>query len=313
MSGERRWVSDAFAPIGVAAMGGKMLGFDDIKIRNALGIAYTQCSGSAQSGIDGVYTNFLLQGLAAKAGILSIMLADQGFTGVKDILEGIAGLFPLYVHVEHPPAWLTADLGKRFFGSEVSIKPYPTCKFTHAAIYGTLELAKEHKIKADDVEMVTVHTSSFGSTLCGGETKILPENVVAGQMSYYYTVATALVKGRVFAESFTDEAIKDPETLSLSKKIEVVVDPEIDKLQTHICPQVVDIKTKDGRHYKKRVEFVKGHPNNPMSVAECFQKFKDCASFSVKPLPNSNINKIRQLVEHMDELDDVTTILRYLA
>lgn len=62
-----------------------------------------------------------------------------------------------------------------------------------------------------------------------------------------------------------------------------------------------------------RVEFVKGHPRNPMSMAECFEKLKNCARFSVKPLSKGNIDKIHQSVEHLDELDDVTTILQYLG
>lgn len=307
------WIAETFAPIAVAAMGGKMLGFGKTKTLNAMGIAYSQCSGNVQPNLEGVLTVRLQQGLGAKAGILSIALADQGFTGPKDILEGKYGLYSLYSRGEYAPEVLMAELGKRFEGNNSSIKSYPCCRHTHAPIDRALELTKEQRLKADDIEQVIIRTNQYGYNLCGGEGKILPQNVVDAQFSFYYAVATALVKNKVFIEDFTQEAIRNPQVLAMARRVKVIVDAGKEKLHKLIPPVDIEIDTKDGKHYKKTVEFAKGHPQNPMSMSECAQKLKNCARFSAKPLPERNIDRIYQLVEHLDELDDVTVILENLG
>ncbi len=110
---EGGWASETPAPLAVALMGGKLLGFDDEKTLNAMGIAYAQCSGNLQAHAEGVSVVRLQQGLSAMSGILGIMLAEQGFTGPKDMLEGQFGYYILYMHGEYQPRVLTRDLGKR--------------------------------------------------------------------------------------------------------------------------------------------------------------------------------------------------------
>jgi 2-methylcitrate dehydratase PrpD len=294
-------------------MGGRLLGFDNAELHNSLGIAYAQCSGNAQANLEGALTVRLQQGLGARAGIMSLVLADEGFTGAKDILEGSYGLYPLYMHGQFDPEALTGALGKRFESSNSSIKPYPSCKFTHAAINSVLELAGKNKVTADDVDEITIHTSSYNRAICGGETKISPQTIPDAQFSYYYTVATALLKGKVFIEDFTKEAINDPDVLALARKVKVVVDPDKDKLQSLMSPTDIEIRTKDGKRYRKSMEFVKGHPKNPMSMAEVVEKFEKCARFSAKPLSDANISKVSRLVEHFEDLDDATVVLGCLT
>ncbi|MFC2059914.1 MmgE/PrpD family protein [Chloroflexota bacterium] len=315
---DRGFLSETFAPIPVAAMGGKMLGFDEITTLNAMGIAYAQCPGNSQAHIEGALTVRLQQGLGAQAGILSIMLADQGFTGAKDILEGKYGIYSVYGDGQYTPEVLTPEeLDKHLYCSTVSTKAYPCGRHTHAAICGALQLAEEHKITDDNIEKVTISTSSRAYDMCGsGERKVVPQTVPDAQFSYYYTVATALVKGRLLIEDFVEEAIGNPQVLAMARKIKVVVDPEKSNLKGvagGICPIDIEIESKDGKHYKKHVEFARGSPKNPMDWAEIIQKLEDCARFSAKPLPDKNIDNIIQMVADLDKLDDVTTILEYLG
>ena len=310
---EGGWSSETPAPLAVAMMGGKMLGFDEEKMLNSMGIAYAKCAGNIQAHTEGALTVRLQQGFSAMSGILSLMLADEGLTGAKDILEGKYGFYSLYMRGHYRPEVLTKEIGKRFEISNVSIKPYPCCKFTHTPIFGALQLVKEHRIISDSIRKVTIATNSYGNTICGGERKIVPRNVPDAQFSYYYTVATALVKGRVFIDDFTEDAIRNEQVLSVARLIEVVIDPEKDKLELALPPIDIEIETKDGNRYKKTVKSVKGHPDNPMSFTDLTQKLKDCARFSATPLSNENIDKIGQSVEHLEEVDDVTTILKFIV
>lgn len=310
---EGGWSSETPAPLAVAMMGGKILGFDEEKICNSLGIAYAKCSGNIQAHTEGALTVRLQQGFGSMSGILAIILADKGLTGAKDILEGKYGYYSLYMRGNYNPEVLTKDIGKRFEISNVSTKPYPSCKYTHTAIFAALQLAQENRIKSDDIKKVTITTNSHGYTLCAGERKIAPQSVPDAQFSYYYTIAVALVNGKVFIEDFTKDAIKNDEVLSMARKIEVFTDPNKDNLESVLSPIDIKVETRDGNSYKKSVESVKGHPDNPMSFADLTKRLKDCAVFSARPLSKESINKVSQLVENLEEINDVTTILKYLV
>lgn len=99
----------------------------------------------------------------------------------------------------------------------------------------------------------------------------------------------------------------------MAQKVEVTVDPEKDKLKSTLSPVDIDVETKDGRYYKKSVVSVKGHPDDPMSFSELTQRIQDCAAFSARPLNRENVNKVGQLIENLQEIDDVTTIVQYLV
>src|SRR5687767_6014189 len=95
---------------GLAA--GKLLKLDADGLRNALGIAFHQAGGSAQSMRDGVLSKRLGPGFAARNAVLSAFLAADGLTGTVRTLEGNAGLFSLYERDEVEPEALTGGLGE---------------------------------------------------------------------------------------------------------------------------------------------------------------------------------------------------------
>ena len=81
----------------------RLLKLDAEGMRNALGMAFHQTSGSAQSMRDGVLSKRLGAGFAARCAVLGAFLAADGLTGTRRTLEGNAGLFALYERdeVEH--------------------------------------------------------------------------------------------------------------------------------------------------------------------------------------------------------------------
>jgi 2-methylcitrate dehydratase PrpD len=255
----------------------------------------------------------LQQGLGAMSGVLSLILAKKGFTGAKNIFEGQYGLYSLYFRGVFNRKALIDELGERFEGTNVSIKPYPCCRYTHAPIHTTIEIVKRYDIKIEKIKEIRIGTSSYGYKLVGeGNTKYYPQNPVDAQFSIPYTVSTGLIKGDVFIGDFTEKAIRTPKILALAQKVKTVVDPNIDKINAVVTPSRVDIETNDGRHYSEYVEFAKGHPKNPMSWPECIEKFRKCNSFSANPLPQVNIDRIIDMIDRLEQVDDVTKIIRLL-
>jgi len=310
---ETGWVSETWGPLAVAALGGKLLGFDEAMIRNSLGIAYARLCGNAQVYSESSYTGRLQQGFAGEGGVLATVLADHGLKGVDEILEGRFGLYPLYFKGEYLPERLLADLGKRFEGANVSLKLYPVYGGGQSAVHACIELAKKHNIKADNVRKITIFVSTHMKDSFGSEQKRIPKSIPEAQFSLYYGPAVGLLNRRLWLDAFTEEAIARPEVLEMCQRIDVIVDPKKDELGVLVPPASVKIETEDGKHYEMQVEFVPGHPMNPFSWADVNKKLKECVSWSAKPLSSQNIEKISHQVENLEELDDVTVILDCLA
>jgi 2-methylcitrate dehydratase PrpD len=80
-----------------------------------------------------------------------------------------------------------------------------------------------------------------------------------------------------------------------------------------MLPAVVEIKTKGGRVYSKRVNLVYGHPQNPMSWEDLIQKFRDCASYSAKPIPKENIDQVIEKITKLEGVRDMRKIVSLVA
>src|SRR3954470_1985790 len=112
------------ASLGAASL----LKLDAEGMRNALGMAFHQTSGSAQSMRDGVVSKRLGAGFAARSAVMGAFLAADGLTGTRRPLEGNAGLFALYERGEVDIDLVTEKLGTRWRITDYSFKPYPCCR-----------------------------------------------------------------------------------------------------------------------------------------------------------------------------------------
>lgn len=311
------WVAETAAPIALGMVCGMLLDFDKEKMINAAGIGYAQSSGNLQAYLDGALTIRLQQGLAARAGIFAALLAEKGFTGAKYPLEGPHGFYNTYCKGNYDRNALLEDLGKVFEGAKISIKPYPCCKHVHGAIYGASELVRENGIKLEDIEEITTRLHSRAEITDSPEKKI-PRSVVDAQFSVYYAVATALLKGDFSLEDLREEAFKNPQTLALANKVRAIRDPELDKVHGLVGPTLVEIKDKDGNVYKKGVNFdggpfVKGHPENPMSFEEVSGKFQKLTKYSAKPIRVGKAQEVIRMVNELENLQDVSSIVERLV
>jgi len=309
---ETGWCSETLGPLVVAALGGKLLGFDEDQIRDALGLAYARLCGNAQVYSEGAHTGMLQNGFAGEGGVLATVLADHGLKGPEEVLEGRFGLFPLYLSGEHSPELFLTEMGRQFEGANVSIKLYPVYGGGQAAVYACIELAKKHDIKPDDVHEVTISSNTHMKDNFGTEKRRFPQTIPEALFSLYYGPAVGLLQRKVWLDDVSEQAIVRPEVLEMCRKITVVADPEKDAAAL-IPPTDVEIKTKDGKRYTMHVGVMPGNPGSPLSWADVVQKLKDCVPWSAKPLPSERIEEMSQMVERLEKLDDVTVILDYLT
>ena len=109
-------IVDKFGTVAIAA---KLMGLNERQITNAFGIILDQLAGSFQAINDGSHNFKLGQGLAARDGIISAEMAQKGWIGVNDPLQGKYGYFTLYCKGSDPEI-LTKKLG-RIYGVDAHI------------------------------------------------------------------------------------------------------------------------------------------------------------------------------------------------
>lgn len=280
---------------------------------HAFGIAYSQAAGNAQCMRDGALSKRMQPGFAAKAAVLSSLLAEKGYTGSRNSFEGESGLFKVYHGGKYDPIPLRADLGIHFEVSNLKFKAYPSCGLTHNAISATLELVEEHLIKPQEVEKVEVSVgdSVFDIVCQPLDLKQKPPNPVHAQFSLPYTVARAIVYRKICLGDFTTDTIKDEKVLQVARKILPRLSPKLTRTKG-FEPVIVDIETIDKKIYSKRIDLLKGSIENPMSEKEFLDKFRDCASYTIKPISVDKIDRALELLKNLENVDDITEIILLL-
>jgi 2-methylcitrate dehydratase PrpD len=128
----------------------------------------------------------------------------------------------------------------------------------------------------------------------------------------HYAMAAALIDGALRLKQFTDEKVTTPEVQDLMSKVKLVeLDSEVKEGQTHSdAPQVVTVKLQNGNAYSHQVPFAKGEPQNPMSLEEIIDKFRDCAGTVLSPL---DIERIVELVIKLESIPDITPLMQLLS
>ena len=297
---------------GATVAAGKIMNLDESEILRALGIAYSQCAGNVQTIVDGGLTKRMQPAFAARASILSSILAQRGITAARNIFEGQYGFFPLYHGGKYNREKITQNLGAEFEGKNLSVKLYPCCRYTHAGIDATLNIIQENDIKPHDVTEVVAHVTRAAYDVVGKPFAIRESPQVDAQFSLPYTIAVAMVRRDVFIDDFLEEKIKgDTRVLQLAQKVRVVVDQE--PIGKGLTPCVVGIKTKNGKLYSERVEILRGDPRKPVSIEKVAEKFRKCADFSAKPLPQENLAEVISLVSHLETIPNVSELVKVVA
>jgi 2-methylcitrate dehydratase PrpD len=267
-----------FGALAAALGAGRLLGLDAAGLNNALGLAFHQASGSAQSMRDGVLSKRLGAGFAARAAVLAAALAADGLTGTRRTLEGSAGLVSLYERGEFDAGLLFDGLGTRWRILEYSLKPYPCCRCNHTAIGIGIDL--HHRgIRAEAVEAAEIRLGHTNWLTVGEPYDARRDSVVHAQFNAAYSFARSLADGKVGLASYQRPAITDPAVAALAARTAVVADPVIDPAA--IEPARVIVTLQGGQAIEVARETIKGSPQEPMTDEEVLAKFRGCLEFGL--------------------------------
>ena len=292
---------------GAAAAAGSIFKLDSENMESAFGIAECQTSGSMRFLADGAWTKRFQVGYAGHNGLIAACLAREGFKGPIGSVEGKDGFLQSYA--PNPDLGKAAqNLGKVWETMNIAVKPYPSCRYSHAAIDGIIDLKKELDFSIDDLDDIDIGLSETALNIIGYplEDKQNPKSIVDGQFSMPFCAAVAVKSGGLKWDDYKDH-LNNNETLALCNKVKVTPDKDAE----NCCPEFMSAKVRmvvKGKTYEKFVKIPKGEPENFMKDEEFISKFK---GLTEPYLSNDRVNQLTDLMLKIDQANNVNSIFEY--
>lgn len=283
---------------GAAAAAAKLFRLSEPQIIAAFGVAGSQAAGSLQFLMNGAWNKRYQVGAAAMNGVIAATLARNDFVGATESVEGKHGLLAGYTDAPHPDK-AVAGLGKTYETMKIGVKPYPSCRYTHAAIDALIAMRREHNLTPDQVKRVEIGLHRNGITLTGdAATKRHPTSIVGGQFSMFFTGALALDQGSFGWDDYN--RLGDAAIDALADRFDVVQDDRLEVGRTHPFGARVSITTEDVVHERLYAD-PSGEPTSFPDAQAMQQKFLTLA----RPVLNARADKFADAIMTLERFDCV--------
>ena len=293
---QRMVASAILGVIGAAAAAAKLMDLDSLKMRRSFGIAAGHAAGFTMSF--GTMAKAQNLGNAAQNGVLSALLAREGFTGPEQIFDGEKNIFSLYGGRTDEDE-LFRNLGQKFEMTSNTRKIFACAGWRNPIIEATIFLAETHALQPEDIKKVNVaacmdvkHLPNYPAPRIGLEAKF----------SAQYAAAVALMDRAGGVAQFTDERAADPALAQLTRKVTLEYDEALGPFQTRVA-----ISTHDGRELSHFIPVQKGKHLNPMTWEELATKFRANAATA---LPQGQVETLTAMIRDFENLDDVAELMR---
>ncbi len=303
---ERGWHGGAVVGVfGAAASGGRVLRLTPQQMVHAFGIAGTQAAGlmAAQYGS---MVKRMHHGRSTQSGFYAAALARHGFTGIERVFEerygGFCSTF-LGSSEGFDLNKLTDGLGTRFETERISLKSYACNGSIHPSLEALQTIRKRRPFVSDEVRRVIVRCTRATFEHVGW--KYEPSTMTTAQMNLSFGIAAIIEYGDAFVDQYTEETIRSPRLLDLTRRVSAVHEPAYDALG----PQ-------HRHHTELTVEFMDGSRETetviaaaPVSDDRVIAKYDRLAR---QTLRSDQAEELKQQILHMEELPDARSVSRLL-
>jgi 2-methylcitrate dehydratase PrpD len=204
---------------------------------------------------------------AARAAVSATDLVAEGLTAPHDVLEGRFGFYSLFEEGEL--ARYTTGIGQRWLIEDVSTKPFPSGRASHAALGALQDLKCAGAGGADIAEVVLMAPPLVR--------RLVDRPAHAGMSAAYarlclpFLAALMLKEGRIDPRSFTPQTFGDAELLALASRVRI--EPDENQDPNALRPQSISV-TRSGRQPNRAEMFnTLGDPAAPMDPHQSAAKY----------------------------------------
>jgi 2-methylcitrate dehydratase PrpD len=297
----------AFASVLAAS---RLLRLNHSQTVTAQGLVLSSASGTMQPTQEGAWAKRMHPGLMASAAITAASLAREGFSGPKQTYEGKYGLFSCFMGEYADDVnfdAVTDSLGSRWECTRTSIKLYPACFQSHAAMNAALELGREEGVDVQQVESIRARIADIAIPLVCEPLadKRKPRDSYAAQFSLPYALACCFARGRFGLEEIEEPSYSDPSLIALAHKVSYEVDPAAG-FPKYRSGEVI-VKFKNGREVSRRKSIL---PDDPAPAEAIVGKFMANTGFAMSP---ARSRSIADLILNIEKIEAASTLGTTLA
>lgn len=324
--------------LGAAAAAASALKLNEEQTINTMGLAGTQAAGLLESDHSGSMGKHLHTGKAAQSGVLSALLAKQGFSGSETILEGDEGFLKAMAGIcaqdkfsnleKFSDINLFSNLNmEKFRILDVYFKIYPVCRHLHSSIDALLDIIHDNNLKFGEIEEIIVKTYKIAAD----HDDYHPSTLEAVRQSLPFSLAIAVLSGRRWENqpklnepgmsyhlnpnepglnnfleldnSMMNDPILMKKITNISQKIVIEHDNDFDNIYPDKRPSEVVVKVKNV-FYEKRVDLPRGERENPLKKSELIEKFHN-----LNPDVNGEIFQIIDKIESYNDMNDFMDVI----
>lgn len=285
--------------VGAAVAISHVLGLSAEAMNDALGCAANQACGIVETL--GTMSKSLSVGNAARNGLFSALLAQDGMIGPDDPLAGPRGFLPVYGQAPRLDEML-GDFGQRWEMATNAYKPYPCGVVLNPVLEACLALSQE--MKADQATLADLSSITLtGHPLLRQRTD--RPNVLTGrssQVSAQHAVPIALLTGRAGLTEFSDQAVMRDDVRALGRLVSFVEDETYS-----FDAATVTLHFKTGATRSKTVLQAQGSAGQPMSDQALEAKLKDLRQYAAV---NCDAERLLQATWTLENCTDIASLTR---
>ena len=258
--------------VGASLACARVAGIAPDRFADVLGLAHAQCAGTMQAHVEGSLALPLQVAVAARAAVTAVDLVSAGLPGPHDALTGPFGYFPMFDGGD--PAAMVATLSRAWRTPEISIKPWPSGRASHAT------LATLSGYRAGQIAAIEAHVPPLIARLVGRPWQDGMTTAYA-RLCLPFLVAVMLTDGRIDPRRFTPENFVDPALRAIGDRLSIIIDgnPDLNAL----APQRFVLQLSDGGRCEIMVPATLGSPANPLTGEAYAQKLEFAHSLSAIP------------------------------
>lgn len=256
--------SGAWNALGVAALGCRLRQANAEQLKHALGIA--EYHGPRSQMMREIANPTMLHdgsGMGALVGSMAALMAMNGFTGAPAItVQG----------EDAASHW--SDLKNVWTIEQNYIKPYPICRWAHAAIDALAKLMQTHGFASQDVGQIEVRTFAQAAALYPE----MPTTTSQAQYSLPFALSVMLVYGRIGPDNISGDGLNDAAVADVLPRIVLSEDARHSSRFPAGRWSDITVRLTDGREFVSGDVHARGGPEDPMEMQEIQTKFETMAA-----------------------------------
>jgi 2-methylcitrate dehydratase PrpD len=301
--------SGTVGTFGAAMVVAKLMRLDAEKTAHTLAIAASMAAGIRVNF--GTMTKPLHVGRAAQNGVVAAELAARDFTGGKGALDPPWGFLQVFGHGDSFDAQrIVGKLGNphSIVWPGVSIKPYPCGVLGHPTMDAMRRLVIAHDMQPEHIRAIRVRA---GSNILNPLRYAIATNELEAKFCPAFMVSAIALRRKAGIQEFNDAFVQSAPVQEMMRKVERVLDPDIEAKGWEKIRSTVEVDLTDGRTLVEHAdERYRGGPDLPFTRDELYEKFSDCASLV---LSDARVAESFAMIESLERLADIGDLVRLLA